>query len=211
MQEGLILTFKKFCYFLHGMMIRRLQGTYAGAQSLAHVLVFHLLEVLHVEDDTLLGRQLADSLLELQLGLVAIEVRVALEGQDDGTLGIVQTRVLTAPLHVVQRLVDGYTAKPGIYTRLAPEVFQIDPGLDERVLQDIIAVVMLEHDTADLPIERLLVFADQEREGLFAGLLVLQLAYEIRFVYHHGVLLSILAPDSWPHSRAHPSGQGSCP
>ena len=62
------------------MMIGRLQGPDAGSQNVAHILVFHLLKILHVEDLTLFGRQLCYRLLQLALSLVTVKATVASPG-----------------------------------------------------------------------------------------------------------------------------------
>ena len=58
--------------------------------------------------------------------------------------------------------------EPRAHLRIPPELFQSFPRFDERVLANIIRVIVIEHHTADIEINRLLILIQHALEGLVA-------------------------------------------
>ena len=69
-------------------MIRCFQGAYRCAENLRHILVFHIVEILHIEYKPLLLRQARDSLL--QAFCKAVAVYIGLRGYVDSAFVLVQ-------------------------------------------------------------------------------------------------------------------------
>lgn len=158
--------------FLHGKMIAGFQGPFAGAKNLADLRIFHFIEVTHRENRALHFRQTGDSRLKLGLCLVAVKVFVGQEAVGNGRRRVACRAELLLTAQKVKCLVVGNAVQPRQQAGPVFEFVQVVPCLQERVLQDVIGILVLQHDMANLPIQRLAVLSDQQREALSAGLRV---------------------------------------
>ena len=66
---------------------------------------------------------------------------------------------------VVQTLIDSDAVKPRRDFRFTLEIPYAVPCFQERILQHIIRIIMVEHDTTDLPVQRLSVLLYDYSEG----------------------------------------------
>ena len=78
------MIFQMFADLVVGMVIRGLEGSYGGAGDFRNVFIFHLIEISHREDQSLLLRKPLYCLVQFPLQGVAIEVWVFVDsgGQD---------------------------------------------------------------------------------------------------------------------------------
>ena len=158
---------KKFCNFFHCDMVGCFQRSLAGVEESADLAVFHLVEVAQLEDGALYVGQTGDGFLELCLCLVAVEVVVGHQTVGHAKVGIVGTDECEVLLsaHEVEALVDGNAREPRQELGVAVEVVEGLPRLDERILQDVVSIVVCEHDASDLPVQLFAVLSDDVLEG----------------------------------------------
>ena len=67
------MLFKKTFNLFHGVVKRRFERAHRSAENFANIFVFHLVEVAHVEHQSLLLGKLSHSFLQFQLQVVAIK------------------------------------------------------------------------------------------------------------------------------------------
>lgn len=111
----LLIFFDKILDFFYGEMVGSLECAYACAEDSGHILVFHFVEVLHIEYKTLFLGERCNGFAQQSLCAVAVKVRVAFYGVDQHCLLIVQRDVEAATFAFEERkaLVDGYLVEPG--------------------------------------------------------------------------------------------------
>ena len=85
-----------------------------------------------------------DGLLKKPLRFVAVKVRVAFQLVYQSGIGIVDGQLVFGALLVqeVQAFVEGDAVEPRGKLGISPEIVQVGPGLDERVLQQVVGIVV---------------------------------------------------------------------
>ena len=181
--------------FLHGMVVGGFQCTDGSAGDVGNLLVSHLLEVFQVEDNPLLFRERCQCLLEQDLCPVAGEVRVAFQPLGDVGLRVVDGNS-GPPFFFLQEgeaFVEGDAVEPRGHPGLGAEIVDVEPRLDEGVLQEVVGVVMRQHHPSDLPVQRFAVLPDDAGERFFLVFFVVEQLYDFFFVVSvHGVFFFVL-------------------
>ena len=138
-------------------MVGCLECAYACTEDSGHILVFHLVEVLHVEYKSLFLGKSRNGFAQQPLCAVAVKERIAFYGIDQHCLLVIQRDVeaATFALEKCEAFVDGYFVEPSRQACIAAKVFELRPRLDESVLQQVIGIVMALYHPSDLSVQRL--------------------------------------------------------
>lgn len=165
-------------------MVRCLECSHAGVEYLRHILVLHLAEIFHCEYKALLVGQTAYGFVEEGIGPVAAKVCVALEPVGYLTIGAVYRHYFALVLaQECECFVHRYAVEPSGYLRFPTEFVDVAPRFEECVLQQVVGIVVRQHHTPYVPVERLAVLLYDSRKGGLAPVLVGKQGCYLLFVY----------------------------
>ena len=171
---------------LHRVMVGGFKRTDRSAENFRHLLIFHLVVIAHVEDETLFFREVHDRLLEGELEFVAVEIFVAFEIAEEKRLVVLVARDVVALALLVEeidRLVDGDLIEPCREFGVAPEIVEVVPGFEEAVLEQVVGILVTGDHLSGLPIDRFAVGAHQRVESLLCRFRCLQIFHQLLLVY----------------------------
>ena len=149
-------------------MIGGFQGSHRRAHNLLHLFILHIVNIFHVEDETLFLREGENRFLQFELDRIAIEVAIALQAFQQEQVGIIHRDLIETPLAIQKRnaFVDGNLVKPGRKFGLTAKIVDVAPGLQECILQQIVRIVVTQYHFSDLPVELLAVSGYNPSEGV---------------------------------------------
>lgn len=159
----------------HRMVVGSLEGTYTRAQNIGNLFILHLVEITHIEHYALFLWKSGYGLLQSLLKLIAIEIMVGLK--------LFEKKVIVCPVKLInslslarqkiQALVDGNLKQPCRQLRVAPEIGDVAPCFDKRILKYVVGIVVRHYKLTYLPIHRLAITLHKRLEGLLGNYRIL--------------------------------------